>query len=143
MRLSCLAIVTAFLLPGLAAAQDQSAGDDAAVYLELNNMLPEDEVCRVVFGVGNGLSEQLAAATWQIAVFDTDNLYQNLLALSVDNLAPGKWRYLTFPLPYTCDSLGRFLVNGVPACTLAGSDAMNPACETQLSLTSRQDIVFD
>lgn len=118
---------------------------DGKISLELNRATTSSEGgCQVVFFGQNGLDQALDEVTWRLAVFDSEGVFRNLLALPLGSLSAGKRRVVQYNLPAPCSELSEIIVNDVAQCKIAGSSdgAANDVCLSQLTVTSRADIAF-
>ena len=81
--------------------------------------------------------------TWRLAVFGSDGVFRNLLALPLGSLSAGKRRVVQYNLPSNCAELSEIIVNDVASCVIAGGDAdESDVCLSKLIVTSRTDIAF-
>lgn len=124
-------------IAGTALAQDSGA----AITLELNSATSAAEgTCQVVFLGQNGLEQDLSSVTWRLAVFDSEGVFKNLLALPLGALSAGKRRIVQFNLPFACDALSEIILNDVSECEIDG--AASDLCLSELAVSSRTSIKF-
>ena len=117
---------------------------EPSISLELNRTIQSSEgVCQVVFFGENGLDQDFEEVTWRLAVFGSDGVFRNLLALPLGSLSAGKRRVVQYNLPSNCAELSEIIVNDVASCVIAGGDAdESDVCLSKLIVTSRTDIAF-
>ena len=139
-RFLSTAILALFLSATGLAAQDANK----TISLELNRATAvSDGGCQVIFFGKNGLDKNFKEVTWRLAVFGSDGIFRNLLALPLGSLSAGKRRIVQFNLPSACSDMSEIIVNDVASCIFEGSKAENNnICLSQLTVTSRVDIGF-
>ncbi|MBJ3776011.1 hypothetical protein [Acuticoccus mangrovi] len=97
-----------------------AAAPDAAaptLHLELNNLAPHADGCRVTFLVRNGLPSAIDELSLEVAVFKADGPIERLMRLNFGVLIKDKTRIRQFDLDGTpCPDIGRILVNDVATC---------------------------
>jgi len=122
------------------AAQDANK----TISLELNKATTaSDGGCQVIFFGKNGLDKNFKEVTWRLAVFGSDGVFRNLLALPLGSLSAGKRRIVQFNLPSACSDMSEIIVNDVASCIFEGSKTENNnICLSRLTVTSRIDIAF-
>ncbi|MEM8592229.1 MAG: hypothetical protein AAGF13_06845 [Pseudomonadota bacterium] len=136
--------LTALCLVATCATQAASQDTAGTITLELNRISDTDGGgCQVVFFGNNQLDTDFSDVTWRLAVFGTDGVFRNLLALPLGELSAGKRRVVQYNLPSACTDLSEIIVNDVAKCELKdGSGENSNVCLDQLNVSSRTDIQF-
>lgn len=104
-----------------------------AFNLELNNANElEDGACRLVYVAENGTDTDVEKATYEVAVFDSQNIVSKMLLLEFGALQASKTRVLQFDIPnQTCGEISRILVNNQVDCATAAGESS--ICTTNLA----------
>jgi hypothetical protein len=146
LRRRASAIVTAasaVALAGSAAAQQAAAPAAQPLSIELNKSADTAAGCRLTFVAKNDTGSAIDKASYEIAVFDSNNQVARLLIFEFGSLALGKTKVVEFEYPnLKCGGLSRILVNTSPECVVAGTQA-SPVCLTDLKTSSLSTIAFN
>jgi hypothetical protein len=111
------------------------------MFLELNNMKTEGEVCRVSFVATNNLETSLEAISFEVVVFDQNSLVDRILVMEFGRLPIGKTRVVQFDLESaSCDRFSRILINDVVRCEAGSLEPMD--CVEALRTSSRQPVAL-
>ncbi|SFD05254.1 hypothetical protein [Tropicimonas isoalkanivorans] len=134
--LTAMAVATVTTLGSSAAfAQDGGFG------LELNNAREAENGCRMTYVARNGTGTDLSAISFEVAVFDAEDIVSRLLILEFGALTNGRTKVVQFDLAdQPCEGISRLLVNSVSECSAAEGEA--PDCMAVLNASSRTDIGF-
>jgi hypothetical protein len=138
MRLSALILSIAALavLPLVSHAYAQDGDFD----LELNNVKPVQNGCRVVFVAVNRLGTQLDKMAVEIGVFDEKGIFSDMVVFDFGRLPAGKTKVVQYDLPRECTTISRLLLNSVKEC--AGQKDMRQECEDRIKTRSLVNIGF-
>ena len=138
------AIIAAFTFAGSAAAQEQGqAASPQPLSIELNKSADTAAGCRLTFVAKNDTGSAVDKASYEIAVFDSNNQVARLLIFEFGSLALGKTKVVEFEYPnLKCGGLSRILVNTSPECIVGGTPA-SPLCLANLKTTSLSTIAFN
>lgn len=121
---------------GLCAA---AMADDSSVGIELNKLEQTASSCRSYLVIENGTNAEFSELTLDLVVFDTDGVIAERLALGLAPLSAGKVLVKAFDLKgLTCESTGRFLLNGVIGCTASTAEG----CAAPIVPSARGDLSF-
>ncbi len=119
--------------------------DDAApnFSLQLNNAAEiADGGCRLTYVAVNGTGQDLAGISYEVGVFDTQDIVTNLLVLEFGDIVDGKTKIVQFDLGgLACADISRITVNVVTACDLADG-GVGDFCMSSLETSSRGAIQF-
>jgi hypothetical protein len=115
------ALVALALLPAPAVAQETAPAPaaDAAPFLtvELNRLEPVEGACRIYLVLTSTLPEDLTALQLDLVAFGADRVVAGRMAVDLAPLPGAKETVRLFDWPQIdCASIGRILVNDVPAC---------------------------
>jgi hypothetical protein len=134
--LTAMAMATVTTVGASAAfAQDGGFG------LELNNAREAENGCRMTYVARNGTGTDLSAISFEVAVFDAEDIVSRLLILEFGALTDGRTKVVQFDLAdQPCAGISRLLVNSVSECSAAEGEA--PDCMAVLNASSRTDIGF-
>ena len=139
-----LSLALAMALPFVAATGigvSPGHAQDAAFGLELNSLRPAEAGCRLTYVANNATGTDLAAASFEVAVFDAEGTVSRLLILEFGALANGKTKVVQFDLAgQQCEDISRLLVNGAAECRAAEGEA--PDCLALLAPSSRTEVGF-
>ncbi|MCB1397148.1 MAG: hypothetical protein H6898_07970 [Rhodobacter sp.] len=103
------------------------------VTVDLNATHIRDGACQFVFVGRNGSGADLSQLVLEAVLFDTDGRVAVMTLLDMQDLPAGRTRVRSFEIGgIACDGIGRLLVNGVSACSPAGS----AGCTAPLVATS-------
>lgn len=132
-----VALAAAFLaFAGAAEAQEK------ALSIQLNKAADAGAGCRLTFVARNDTDAVLDKASYEIAVFDSNNQVAKLLIFEFGRLAKGKTKVVEFEYPsLACKAISRILVNTAPECVTGG--AASPICLDNLRPSSLTPIAFD
>lgn len=118
-----------------------AAAAERRLTLELNNMQSLEGVCRVSFVATNAMGVELETASYEMVVFDQDQLVDQILLLEFGRLPEGKTRVVQFDLESpSCERFSRILVNDARACEGPGLEVED--CLDSLTVSSRQSVEF-
>ncbi|MDD7971952.1 hypothetical protein [Roseinatronobacter alkalisoli] len=137
----CLVTLSAALLaisPAVTPAAAQEAGE---FRLELNNLEPVDNGCRLTFVAFNATGIELAQTSYDVAVFDDTGAVSERLILEFGHLPEDKTRVVQFLLNRGCDQISRLLLNEAEECLDAAGQSSR-ICMEALSASSRADVIF-
>ena len=134
----CLAVLAS---PALAEEAATAASDGGSLRLELNNLQPSDNGCRLTFVVTNELGAELAKAAFEMALFNEAGVVDRLTVLDFNELPAGKTKVARFDLAGAdCGNINRVLINHATECVGPG---MEPdACQRQLRPETKSGIAF-
>ena len=126
LALTCAAV---FGAPATAQAVDDS------IYLELNSAAPiETGGCRLTFVISNTTETGLSQISYQLGIFDSNQIVQNLLIMSFGEMQAGRTKIVLFDISNReCADISRLLINAVETCTDAGSGDASAVCEQNLA----------
>jgi hypothetical protein len=114
------AALAAALLSVPAAAQEATTGPaDAAPFLtvELNRLESVEGACRIYLVLKSALPEDLSALQLDLVAFGADRVVAGRMAVDLAPLPGEKETVRLFDWPQIdCASIGRILINDVPAC---------------------------
>lgn len=135
------------ILTAMAVATVTSLGASAALAqeggfgLELNNAREAENGCRMTYVARNGTGTDLSAISFEVAVFDANDIVSRLLILEFGALTDGKTKVVQFDLAdLPCTEISRLLINSVAECAAAEGEA--PDCMAVLNPSSRTDVGF-
>ena len=135
----CLTTIFCLSLTIVSAAG--ALAQDRQLFLELNNMQTDGDVCRVSFVATNNMGVSLEAVSFEVVVFDQDQLVDRILLLEFGELPIGKTRVVQFDLDSaSCDQFSRLLINDAARCE--GSQLEPRDCVEALQASSRQPVTF-
>lgn len=125
-RLLLSALAAVALLSASAVAQETgTAPADTAPFLsvELNRLESVEGACRVYLVLKSDLPDDLTALQLDLVAFGADRVVAGRMAVDLAPLPGAKETVRLFDWPQIdCDTIGRILVNDVPACaTEAGT----------------------
>ncbi|MYZ50427.1 hypothetical protein E4O86_22250 [Rhizobiales bacterium L72] len=125
----------------LSAAQG-AAAQEKAFSLELNTARDVNNGCRLVYVAHNGTGIALDSTSYEVAVFDSDGGFSQLLILEFGKLPVGKTKVVQFDLPnQPCGKISRLLVNDVADCKSGGQPV--DVCMGALKTSTRTKVGFD
>ncbi|WP_236545159.1 hypothetical protein [Tropicimonas marinistellae] len=135
------------LLTAMTVATVTSLGATAAISqesgfgLELNNAREAENGCRMTYVARNATGTDLSAVSFEVAVFDAEDIVSRLLILEFGALTDGKTKVVQFDLAdQPCSGISRLLINSLAECTATEGEA--PDCLGVLTPSSRTDIGF-
>lgn len=121
------------------------AQDDAAPGFSLQlNTAAETEAggCLLTYVAVNRTGQDLAAVSYEVGVFDTQDIVTTLLVLEFGDIIDGKTKIVQFDLGgLPCADISRITVNVVTACDLA-EGGVGDFCMSSLETSSRAAIQF-
>lgn len=130
------AVFAGCILAGAAARAEESG-----IGIELNRLQTVKEACRISLVFTNNLEEPVEELTIEIVLFNADGAVERFLVLKSNPLPEGKIRVQQFDADgLSCDSIGRVLLNDVPACKIEGLE--RTACLEAIRPSSRTDADF-
>lgn len=136
-RMSLLAAVlmAAHAMPTL--AQDQPK----EFSIQLNNLQPVSDACRMSFVIRNGIGAEIRDASIELVLFDKQDAVARMLAVNPGRLPAGRTRVKQFDVKgLACDQVGRLLLNDVKRCK---GDGLTPAiCLDAAKPSSRINVPF-
>jgi hypothetical protein len=119
-RLFRAALAAAALLAAPAAAQEATtAPADTAPFLtvELNRLESVEGACRIYLVLNSALPDDLSALQLDLVAFGADRVVAGRMAVDLAPLPGDKETVRLFDWPQIdCASIGRILINDVPAC---------------------------
>jgi hypothetical protein len=109
--------------------------------MQLNNLQPMANACRMTFMITNRLGTEIRDASFEIVLFDKSQAVARLLALNPGRLPDGKTRVKQFDIKgFACGNIARVLLNDVKRCV---GEALTPAvCLDAARPNSRLAIPF-
>lgn len=111
----------------------------AHIALDLNAVQQTGEACKLSFVVQNGHASDIAQATYEAVLFDSEGRVDRLTLFDFGALPSARPRVRQFVVPdLDCASLGRLLINGSETCT--GEGLAPDACTKDLELRSRSGV---
>ncbi|MFO7954094.1 Tat pathway signal sequence domain protein [Thioalkalivibrio sp.] len=120
--------------PGVA-----SAGDPAAISVQLNKLESDGADCRAHLVLENGLEDALESLQLDLVVFDGDGIIQRRTVIEMAPLRAGSTSVRAFRMADTaCESVGRILVNDVAACE--GPEGEMEDCADRIRTESLADV---
>lgn len=106
------------------------------IELELNTAADVGEGCRLTYVATNNTSIALEKSSYEVAVYNTEGIVQQLLVLEFGWLPVGKTRVVQFDLPQNaCGNISRISVNGPVECGSAQGE--QTVCRDNQILSSR------
>lgn len=136
------AAVVAALLAGLAASS--ALAQDTGLTIQLNKVENNSGSCRMTYKIDNRTGQDVAAASYEMAVYGKDDAIMKLIVLDFGALVSGHTQVVQFDLPDTgCKDVTRISVNDpAVACQVAGG-ASSPLCSEKRKLETLTSIVFN
>jgi hypothetical protein len=138
MRLRAFGAALAVLSASVTSSAAQAP--DNAFDLELNNVKPTANGCRVTFVAINNLGTRLDSTAIEIGVFDANNIFSEMVVFDFGRLPSGKTKVVQYDLHRPCDTIGRLLLNSIKDCK--GEKDMKQECEDRIKTRSRANIAF-
>jgi hypothetical protein len=142
-QLSCTG-ATQILVAGLfvllthtnAIAQGEASA--GTIKLELNKAEDAGPNCRFSFVMTNQTVEPISAASYEIVVFDTNEVINQMSVFDFGPLPVGKTVVRQFELPgLACENAAKFLINGPAGCS---GEREPDHCTVPLTLSSRNSL---
>ena len=125
----------------LAGAGLPATAQETAFSLELNNARDVNNGCRLVYIAKNDTGMPLDDTSYEVVVFDAEEVVSQFLILEFGALPIGKTKVVQFDLPeQPCARISRLLINDVAECTSNG-EAVD-VCMSALNTNTRADIGF-
>ncbi|NEX16497.1 MAG: Tat pathway signal sequence domain protein [Halochromatium sp.] len=122
-----------------AADSDMDADTLGQLGIELNKLEQVEGTCRLYFVFKNALGTPLEKLQLELVLFDSKGFIQRNLMVNAAPIAADKTSVKRFDLTETrCESVGRILINDVPA--IAGPDGAVSVDVSQLELSSKSDV---
>lgn len=117
---------------------------EGGLTLELNRAAQTQTGCMLTFVAANKAQADLKGVAYELVLFNTDGLVEQMTAFDFGALPNGKTVVRQFELPNRqCDSLGQILVNSASRCEIADPQpGMENLCIADLETKSRGDIYF-
>lgn len=115
---------------------------DPPVTLELNRLEAVDGICRSYFVVGNNLAEPLRELQLDTFFFGADDVVQDRVALTFENVRAEREKVVLFDLELACDEIGYILVNEMLTCSAASGPVEGCADELAVSSRAEQDLRY-
>src|SRR6056297_4338438 len=85
----------------------------AHVALDLNAVQQTGDACRISFLIQNGHATDIAQATYEAVLFDSEGRVDRLTLFDFGALPSARPRVRQFVVPdLSCEALGRLLING-------------------------------
>ncbi len=141
-KLRSAGVAAACVVVALAAAP--AVAQDGNLAIQLNKLENNGGSCRMTYVITNGTGQQVAAASYEMAVYGKDNAVTNLIVLDFGRLVSGSTQVVQFDLPDTgCKDVTRISVNNpAVACQLeaGGSSAI---CTDKRKLDTLTSVVFN
>ena len=135
------ATVVAVFLAGFAAP---ALAQDTSLSIQLNKVENNAGSCRMTYKIDNGTGQDIAAASYEMAVYGKDDAVMKLIVLDFGALVSGHTQVVQFDLPDTgCKDVTRISVNDpAVACQVAGGTS-SPLCSEKRKLDTLTNIVFN
>jgi hypothetical protein len=124
-------------------AAARAPGGAGTITIELNKLVPVENVCQAYFLVDNQTPESLDELRVDVYLFDREGVVLRGVALPFLDVRAGRTMVVPFELPdIPCGDIGRVLLNGVLVCTGPGGAEVE-ACAELLAVRTRADVAFD